>query len=97
MLLVKYSLGNSFNPTAVRKAKIVYNFGLFESDRVKIKCAIIFCRKMWSFAVQKLPIFFPQKLVMFLSDVCTVCLNVTSYLLYKLENKILELQPKTSF
>ena len=26
----------NFNPTAVRKAKIIYNFGLSESDRVKV-------------------------------------------------------------
>ena len=27
-----------FNPTALRKAKIVYNFGLSECNRVKILC-----------------------------------------------------------
>ena len=32
---ISYTVGLLLNPTAIRKAKIVYNFGLSECNRVK--------------------------------------------------------------
>ena len=35
LYLIKYCISHKFNPIALRKAKIVYNFGLSECNSVK--------------------------------------------------------------
>ena len=47
-----------FNPFALRKAKIVYNFGLFECKRVKFACQLLLSRTI---CISKL-IFWDQKI-----------------------------------
>ena len=41
-ITVTSTLASGFNPIALRKAKIAYNFGLYKCSRVKFRCLCLY-------------------------------------------------------